>query len=82
MSSVYTYYKPLQRLHVIATIGLLIMIAGQIPFLVNFFLSMFRGAKAPANPWHATTLEWAHRLAPAARQLRQHTDRRARAIRV
>jgi cytochrome c oxidase subunit 1 len=59
MASVYTYYKPLQPLHVIATIGLLIIIAGQIPFLVNFFVSMFRGAKAPANPWHATTLEWA-----------------------
>jgi cytochrome c oxidase subunit 1 len=59
MSSVYTYYKPLQPLHVIATIGLLVIIAGQIPFLVNFFLSMFRGAKAGANPWHATTLEWA-----------------------
>ncbi len=59
MSSVYTYYKPLQPLHVIATIGLLIIIAGQIPFLVNFFMSMFRGAKAPANPWNATTLEWA-----------------------
>jgi len=59
LSSVYTYYKPLQPLHVIATIGLLVIIAGQIPFLLNFFLSMFRGAKAPANPWHATTLEWA-----------------------
>jgi len=59
MSSVYTYYKPLQPLHVIATVGLLVIIAGQIPFLVNFFLSMFRGAKAGANPWHATTLEWA-----------------------
>ena len=59
MSSVYTYYKPLQPLHVIATIGLLIIIVGQIPFLANFFMSMFRGAKAPANPWNATTLEWA-----------------------
>jgi len=59
MSSVYTFYKPLQPLHVIATIGLLVIIVGQIPFLLNFFLSMFRGAKAPANPWHANTLEWA-----------------------
>ncbi len=59
MSSVYTYYKPLQPLHVIATIGLIVIIVGQIPFLVNFFLSMFRGAKAPANPWNANTLEWA-----------------------
>ena len=59
LSSVYHYYKPLQPLHVIATIGLLIIIAGQVPFLLNFFMSMFRGAKAPANPWNATTLEWA-----------------------
>ena len=59
MSSVYTFYKPLQPLHVIATIGLIVIIVGQIPFLVNFFLSMFRGAKAPANPWNANTLEWA-----------------------
>ena len=31
----------------------------QIPFIVNFFWSAFRGAKAGANPWQATTLEWA-----------------------
>ncbi len=43
----------------LATIGLLVIIAGQIPFLVNFFVNMFRGAKAPANPGHAATLEWA-----------------------
>ena len=58
MLKAYTYYKPLQPLHVIATIGLLVIIAGQIPFLVNFFVSMVRGAKAPANPWNANTLEW------------------------
>ncbi len=58
-SAAYTFYKPLQPLHVIATVGLLIIIVGQIPFLVNFFWSMLRGAKAPANPWHAATLEWA-----------------------
>ncbi len=30
----------------------------QILFLFNFFYSMFRGKKAPANPWHSNTLEW------------------------
>jgi len=30
----------------------------QIPFLINFFLSMKRGEKASDNPWEATTLEW------------------------
>ena len=57
-ASVYTYYKPLQPLHVIATIGLLILIIGQLPFIVNFLVSMFRGQQAEANPWHANTLEW------------------------
>jgi cytochrome c oxidase subunit I len=59
MSSVYTYYKPLQPLHVIATIGLLLLMTGQIPFVINFFGSMFWGKRAEANPWHANTLEWA-----------------------
>ncbi|HEX2254723.1 MAG TPA: cbb3-type cytochrome c oxidase subunit I [Thermoanaerobaculia bacterium] len=31
----------------------------QIPFIVNFFLSMKRGRQVTENPWQATTLEWA-----------------------
>jgi cytochrome c oxidase subunit 1 len=31
----------------------------QIPFIFNFFWSMFRGKQTDQNPWHATTLEWA-----------------------
>lgn len=30
----------------------------QVPFILNFFLSLKLGAKAPDNPWGATTLEW------------------------
>jgi len=30
----------------------------QLIFLVNLFWSMKKGAKAPANPWNSTTLEW------------------------
>jgi cytochrome c oxidase subunit 1 len=30
----------------------------QVAFLFNFFYSMFRGKKAPQNPWEANTLEW------------------------
>ena len=59
MATAYHYYKPLQPLHVIATIGLLILMTGQIPFVINFFGSMFWGKRAEANPWHANTLEWA-----------------------
>jgi cytochrome c oxidase subunit 1 len=31
---------------------------GQLPFLWNFFYSIFRGQKAPENPWKSNTLEW------------------------
>jgi len=27
-------------------------------FLINFFYSMFKGEKAPQNPWKSNTLEW------------------------
>ncbi len=31
---------------------------GQLIFLFNFFYSIFRGPKAPQNPWRGNTLEW------------------------
>jgi len=31
----------------------------QIPFIINFFYSIFFGKKVGNNPWNATTLEWA-----------------------
>ncbi|HNO79467.1 MAG TPA: cbb3-type cytochrome c oxidase subunit I [Phycisphaerae bacterium] len=31
----------------------------QLPFIINFFFSAFAGKKVDANPWKATTLEWA-----------------------
>lgn len=31
----------------------------QIPFIINFFHSIFFGQKVGNNPWNATTLEWA-----------------------
>ncbi|HUR32597.1 MAG TPA: cbb3-type cytochrome c oxidase subunit I [Vicinamibacterales bacterium] len=30
----------------------------QVPFIVNFFMSIRRGMPVNANPWEATTLEW------------------------
>lgn len=56
--SLFDYLKPHQNLHVISTIGLMMMLAGQIPFVLNFFISMFRGKKAERNPWESNTLEW------------------------
>ncbi len=31
----------------------------QLPFIINFFQSIWAGKKVSENPWHATTLEWA-----------------------
>jgi cytochrome c oxidase subunit 1 len=47
-----------QPYHVFITIAAIITAAAQLIFLVNFFWSLFKGPKAPQNPWEATTLEW------------------------
>jgi cytochrome c oxidase subunit 1 len=38
--------------------------AAQIPFILNFLLSLKWGKKAEANHWHANTLEWADTTSP------------------
>jgi cytochrome c oxidase subunit 1 len=36
-----------------------VMGVAQIPFIINFFWSIWNGKKVNENPWEATTLEWA-----------------------
>ena len=50
--------EELQDIRVFATTSLVIMWIFQVIFLYNFFYSMFKGEKAPDNPWKANTLEW------------------------
>ncbi|MBI2981141.1 MAG: cbb3-type cytochrome c oxidase subunit I [Deltaproteobacteria bacterium] len=57
-ATLFSYLQPYQYLHVIATIGLIVMLAGQLPFIINFFASRTRGRLAEGNPWLANTLEW------------------------
>ncbi|HXE90587.1 MAG TPA: cbb3-type cytochrome c oxidase subunit I [Terriglobales bacterium] len=52
------FLEPLMSLQEFITIAALITIGAQIIFVINLFWSMFKGAKATANPWEATTLEW------------------------
>lgn len=40
------------------SIAAIITFGAQFIFLFNFFYSMFKGRKAPANPWGSNTLEW------------------------
>jgi cytochrome c oxidase subunit 1 len=54
----YDYQPEFQSYHVISTVGSYIMAAGF--FLTLFYLlhSLFRGERAPANPWGGRSLEW------------------------
>jgi cytochrome c oxidase subunit 1 len=47
-----------QDLRVLATTALLVMLAFQAVFFVNFVWSLWKGRKAGKNPWKSNTLEW------------------------
>ncbi|MGD0956522.1 MAG: cbb3-type cytochrome c oxidase subunit I [Candidatus Acidiferrales bacterium] len=65
-SSGATYLAALQPLHRFMTIAAFATAAAQLVFFYNFFWSLKRGRKAPANPWSATTLEWITSSPPPA----------------
>ncbi|RWU05770.1 cytochrome c oxidase subunit I [Pedobacter chitinilyticus] len=44
--------------NVFVTWSAIVAALAQVAFLFNFFYSIFRGKKAPQNPWDANTLEW------------------------
>jgi cytochrome c oxidase subunit 1 len=54
----YEFMGKLMPIHLFMTIAAFITIAAQLIFVFNLFWSMKKGAKAPVNPWEATTLEW------------------------
>jgi cytochrome c oxidase subunit 1 len=54
----YEFLRDQQHWNVIITVGAIGLGLSQIPFAINFVMSMFTGRKAPMNPWNANTLEW------------------------
>jgi cytochrome c oxidase subunit 1 len=54
----YDFLVPLQPINVFITVSAICLGIAQIPFVINFFWSLFAGAKASENPWEANTLEW------------------------
>jgi cytochrome c oxidase subunit I len=54
----YDYQPEYQTYHVVSTIGAYIMALGFLITAVYLIHSIFRGAKAPANPWGGKSLEW------------------------
>ncbi len=53
-----TSHDMIVDLNIIITVFAIIGAVGQAFFIFNFFYSIYRGPKAPVNPWHSNTLEW------------------------
>lgn len=63
--SAWQTYKPYQAMNAFITIFAVVAFFGQLLFVFNFFVSMFRGKKVTTqNPWDSTTLEWTTPIHP------------------
>jgi cytochrome c oxidase subunit 1 len=57
-NTAFPLFDDLMNINEFITIFTIIAALAQVLFLFNFVYSIFRGQKAPQNPWNATTLEW------------------------
>ena len=55
----YAFTQPVLHWNVVSSWGAWTLAIFQIPFIFNFFWSIWKGEKTGANPWQATTIEWA-----------------------
>lgn len=60
----FDYMEKFHTLHEISSIGAYVLGLGFLIMAVYLTHSLFRGKKAPANPWGARTLEWAASASP------------------
>jgi len=65
-NSNFPLFDNLGDINELVTVFAIIAALGQVVFLINFFYSMFKGQKAPQNPWNSNTLEW---TTPAAQHI-------------
>lgn len=54
----YDFTSIFSDMNTFITVAAIFTFAAQFLFLYNFFYSIFKGKKAPMNPWRSTTLEW------------------------
>ena len=54
----YEFLAQFQGMNKFISISAFLLFLSQIPFAVNFFWSLFKGEKAPRNPWDDNGLEW------------------------
>ena len=57
-NSNFPMFDNLVDINEIVTVFAIVGALAQVVFLFNFFYSIFRGEKAPQNPWNSNTLEW------------------------
>ncbi len=57
--SIYEHGAAVHGLTAMSSWSAWFLAASQIPFIINFFMSMRKEERAEENPWKATTLEWA-----------------------
>src|SRR6187200_3382410 len=55
----YAFAQPILHLNAVSSWGAWILALFQIPFIFNFFWSIWKGQKVGDNPWQSTTIEWA-----------------------
>jgi len=60
----YGTFAHFHNMNVFISISAFALGISQIPFVINFIGSWIWGAKAPSNPWEATTLEWNDTTSP------------------
>lgn len=57
-------FKTFADLNAFISVAAIITFLGQLIFAFNFFFSIFKGRRAPQNPWNSNTLEWTAPINP------------------
>ncbi len=57
-NTAFPLFDDLMNINEFITIFTIVAALAQVLFLFNFVYSIFRGQRAPQNPWNSTTLEW------------------------
>lgn len=63
-NSAFPYFDNLTDVNILMTVFAVMTAVIQVPFLINYFGSIFYGRRAPKNPWSSTTLEWTTPVLP------------------
>lgn len=60
----YAHAHPALKSNIFMSVCAWMLFVGQLPFIFNFFYSIFAGRRVNSNPWSATTLDWAATTSP------------------